>query len=418
MKFIHNKRLLFPYLLAVLFLGFFAGLISFGFAQEKKTERDFLLFFKYPSVTVGIKEKIDLEFTVVNTGKREEEIALSVIPDEKAKKWDVGLETKWDKMEVHSVSLLTKDPDNSVTLRFYARVPKEVKEGKYSFVVRGITKDKKIQHSATLTVYLKRERPIVEEASQNIELTSDYPSIENPAGKEFKFIVSVKNNTDKSMVFDLGAEYPYGWRAYCSPRWEEDKKISSIKVNANGTENLLLTLIPPINISKGEYPIKFAVKSENMTKDIDLKAIVTGTYSLKMETETGRLNLEAIAGEKKEMNLYLWNEGSAPIEDISFFSTNIPKDWKISFDPEKIPSLPPYEKVKKPEKLKLSISSPSRTLPGDYMITIKAVGKQDQRDMDLRVTVKRSTRWGWVGIGIVLAIIASLGGVFARLGRR
>jgi len=411
-----GKKLAVSFFLAILLVVSFALICQgVGGAQVK---RGFLLFFKYPSVTVSFKEKIELDLMVVNTGEKEEQVLLSIIPDKKAKDWDVGIETRWDKMQIHSVGLLTEDPDNSVNLKFYIRPPESAKEGEYSFVVKGVTRDGKLRRSTTLNLHLVRKKVAEEEVSEKIELTTDYPSMENPAGKEFKFAIRVKNNMDEDVVLDLGANYPYGWRAYCSPRWEEDKKISSIKVDANGSENLMLTLVPPIGISKGEYPIKFAVKYGETVNTIDLKAIVTGTYKLKMSTETGRLNLDAVAGEKENLLVYLWNEGSASIEDISFFSVDTPKDWEISFDPEKISSLPPYQEVKKPEKVKLTITSPPRTIPGDYMFTVKAVGKQDQNEMNLRVTVKRSTLWGWVGIGIVLVIIASLVGIFVKLGRR
>ena len=85
---------------------------------------------------------------------------------------------------------------------------------------------------------------------------------------------------------------------------------------------------------------------------------------------------------------------------------------------QKVSSVSPYQEVRKPDKVKISILPPPRTIPGDYMFTVRAVGKQDQTDMDLRVTVKRSTVWGWVGIGIVVVIIASLVGIFVKLGRR
>ena len=411
------KKLTLPLFLVFIFI-LFSTIFTICQPGKTATKRGFLLLFKYPTVVIRGEQKAELDLMVVNTGEKEEQIFLSIFPEQKAKNWEFGIETRWDKLQIQGVSLLTKDPDDSVTLKFYAKPPEDAKEGKYIFTVKGVTKDKEIQQVTTLTIYLKKEKEVLEEGVEDIELTADYPTIENPAGREFKFTMSVKNNTEKSMVLDLGAEYPYGWVAYCTPRWEEDRKISSIKVDSKSSENLLLTLIPPPNVSKGEYPVKFVVKSENKTKTLDLKAKVTGTYTLKVRPETGRLNLDIIAGEKENLNLFVWNEGSAPVEDISFFATDTPKNWEISFDPEKISSLSPYQQVKKPEKVRLTIVSPPRTLPGDYMFTVKAIGKQDQDAIDLRVTVKRSTLWGWVGIGIVIVIIVALVGIFVKLGRR
>ncbi|MBC7188719.1 hypothetical protein H5U35_00675 [Candidatus Aerophobetes bacterium] len=404
-------------LLFVFFLVTFAGVFV---VQADEPERGFLIFFKYPKVTVAMQDKFQFEITVKNIGKKEETIYLSIVPDSKAKGWDTSIETKWDKMEIGSLTLLAKGEagDDYANLYFIAKPPQDVKEGEYHFTVKGVSADGKIKTSAPLTLCLKGKEEVVEEEAEEVELTADYPSIENPAGTEFKFAIKVQNKTDKAMVLNLGAEYPYGWRAYCTPRWEEDKKISSIKVDANGYENLLLTLVPPPNVKKGEYPIKFGVRSENLTKTIDLKATVIGTYDLKMGTETGRVSLEAIAGKKETLSLYIWNEGSAPIEDITFFAIDTPTDWKVSFEPEKIASLPPYQETKKPEKIELTVTPPPRSLPGDYIFTVKAAGKQDTKEMELRVTIKSSTAWGWIGIGIVGVIIGSLVGIFTRLGRR
>lgn len=388
-------------------------------ARAAYRERGFLLFFKYPSITVSTQEKIKLDLMVINTGEKEEQILLSVVPEKKAQDWDTGLEVRYPTMEVHSVGLLTKEPNDSMSLKFRAIPPENVKEGKYEFVVKGATADGKITHSANLTINLKkRKAPKKEKVSKKVKLTADYPSIENPAGEKFKFTIKAKNSTDKPVAVDLGADYPRGWRAYVSPKWEEDKRISSIKIDANGSQNLVFTLTPPGDVSKGNYPVKFAAKYQDTVESIDLKATVTGTYKLKMRTKTGRLNLDAIAGEQESINLYLWNEGSASIEDVSFLATDTPKDWKVSFDPEKISSISPYQEVEKPDKVKLSITPPPRTLPGDYMFTLKAAGRQDQNQANLRVTVKRSTMWGWAGIGIVVVIIASLVGIFMKLGRR
>jgi uncharacterized membrane protein len=38
--------------------------------------------------------------------------------------------------------------------------------------------------------------------------------------------------------------------------------------------------------------------------------------------------------------------------------------------------------------------------------------------MELRVTVRSSTAWGWIGIGVIVVVIAGLVTLFIRMGRR
>jgi len=406
----------------VIFLSFFTivalvGSGSFITIHAAQVQRGFSLFPKYTNVVIGKGEEVNLDLKVINTGKKEEEVLLSIIPEKKARNWKVSIETEWDKIGVRSVYLFPQKPDNSANLKFHAIPPAKAPGGEYRFVIKGTTRDGKIQHSVGIKIFLKKEKEISKAISQKISLTSKYPSIENPAGKDFKFEVEVKNNTDKALVLNFGVKPPYGWRVYCSPRWEEEKKISAIKIHAKGSENLLITATPPINVSKGKYPIVFVVKSEKEEKTLELKAIVTGTYKLVMKTETGRLNTDTVAGKEKHLTVYLWNEGSAPVENISFFSDK-PNKWEVTFKPDKISSILPFQQVGKPEKVDVVIKAPLRTLPGDYMVTLTAAGKQDQKQIDLRVTVKTSTTWGWVGVGIVAIVIVSLILIFVRLGRR
>jgi len=247
-------------------------------------------------------------------------------------------------------------------------------------------------------------------------MTTKYPTIENPAGREFKFSLEVKNKTEETLMCDLGIQLPRGWNAYCTPQWK-DERISSIKIDKGGTENLSLTVVPPVFVEKGEYPITFIVGLEENRASIDLKAIVTGTYKLNLKTETGQLNIDIITGENKTFIVYLWNEGSAAIDNISFFSKK-PEDWEVSFKPEKISSLPPVVQTQKPEKVEITVKTPQRILPGDYMISLTAAGTQDQKSIEIRTTVKTPTKWGWIGIGIIVIILVILIGIFIKLKRR
>jgi len=396
----------------------FAILGNIVWAQDSKPDRDFILYSEYTNIVVEKGKSLDLDIKLINTGSKLEEISLSVIPDEQAQDWEVLLKTSaWTGFEVRKAELLAEEPDNSKTLKFHIKVPEEAVSGNYKFTLKGITKDQQIEKTLDIIIgIIEKKEEIEKKEPGNIEMTTKYPTIENPAGKEFKFSLEVKNKTEETLMCDLGIQLPRGWNAYCTPQWK-DERISSIKIDKSGTENLSLTVVPPIFIEKGEYPITFIVESGENRASIDLKAIVTGTYKLNLRTETGLLNIDTIAGEEKTFTVYLWNEGSAAIENISFFSAK-PEDWEVIFKPEKISSLPPIAEAQKPEKVEIIVKTPQRTLPGDYMISLTTTGTQDQKKVEIRTTVKTSTKWGWIGIGIIIIILAVLIGIFIKLKRR
>jgi uncharacterized membrane protein len=45
-------------------------------------------------------------------------------------------------------------------------------------------------------------------------------------------------------------------------------------------------------------------------------------------------------------------------------------------------------------------------------------GEKSDKTVEMRVTVKASSAWGWIGIGIILLVIAGLSFLFVKMGRR
>jgi uncharacterized membrane protein len=66
----------------------------------------------------------------------------------------------------------------------------------------------------------------------------------------------------------------------------------------------------------------------------------------------------------------------------------------------------------------LTINPPGKTIAGDYALTVHATSDNASDDLELRITVLTPSLWGWVGVGIVLLVVAGLAVVFVRLGRR
>lgn len=404
---------------ACLFLFFivlitFTGLIPHK-AAAQEPQRGFSIQPEYTHLVVGPNEEIKFDVDIVNQGQQAEEIELFISGPEG---WEARI-SKWgESFEVRGVLV---DAGKKTTLQFRVTPPESAGEGDYRFILKGTSRDGKLQESVEIMITLKPEA--VKPEGRGVKLAADYPSMKGAAGEQFEFEIQIKNEVDKERVFDLLVSIPTGWDAYCTPRWEREKKISSIKVGGESSEWIKLTLTPPADALKGEYPVKFGVRSDGEESTIDLKAIITGTYKLKLGAEaevlgTGETrNIKATAGREKHFTLYLWNEGTAPISDIDFFASK-PVDWDVSFEPKSIPSLPPITSSLKPETVDVIIKPKAKAIPGDYMVTITASGKEAREQMELRVTVTTPMTWGWVGIAIVVVVIAALIGIFVRLGRR
>jgi uncharacterized membrane protein len=255
--------------------------------------------------------------------------------------------------------------------------------------------------------------------ADNITLSTEFPRLEAVATGSFQFNVNMDYKGAKQRVFDLKASVPSGWDVYIEPQYESGKRISSITIDSSfsGMSKPIKVVTstpsyPPPD--PGEYIILLAASSGNVTGSIELVAKITAKYALSAIPANQRYDTTATAGRNNVFSIQVTNLGSAQIDNISFDSTH-PEGWEIKFTPEKLDFL----KIADPKPADVNIKPPPKTVAGDYMITLRVSGKQASSDkMDIRVTVKTPTIWGWVGVIIILIVVVGLLVIFMRFGRR
>ncbi len=261
---------------------------------------------------------------------------------------------------------------------------------------------------------LNQEQPSPEE---KLELSCLYPVMRDISGESFEFKVELKWQGSESKRFDLATTVPPKWRAIVL-RDYEDKEAPAIELEPGKTyPDAVRVRFAPIAgelPEEGEYVVTLEASSGDIKETIELKAIVIALYRFAFYTATGRLSTEVTAGEDNHLSVMLLNTGTAAIENISFTSSK-PSGWNITFNPDEVESLEPGLA----QEVDVVIKPPRKTIAGDYMVTMVAISKDlPKREFELRVTALTPTIWGWVAILIVLAVIAGLGVIFRRLGRR
>lgn len=259
-----------------------------------------------------------------------------------------------------------------------------------------------------------QEEPPPEE---KLELSCSYPVLRDVAGKSFEFEVSLNWLGSDFRTFDLTTTAPPKWSVEVVGGYPE-KEIPAIGLEPGKQypEKIKVRLVPLAGElpEPGDYVVTLEASSDNIKETIELKAIVTALYRFAFYTATGRLNTEVTAGEDNHLALRVANHGSSVIEKIDLLSTK-PSGWTVTFTPDEVDSLEPGLA----QDVDVVIKPPRKAIAGDYMVTMKAISKDlNPREIELRVTVLTPTVLGWVGILVVLAVIAGLAVMFRRLGRR
>jgi len=266
----------------------------------------------------------------------------------------------------------------------------------------------------SFSLSLNQEQP---PTGEKLEISCKYPVVSKRSGESFEWEVSLDWQGNEFRSFDLRATAPSGWDASIWAGYPE-REIPAIGLEpeAKYPEKIKVKLEPPLRElpEPGDYPVTLEASSGDIKETIELKAVVSALYRYYFYTTTGRLNIEVTAGEENHLSCYVENTGTEAIKNVGFMSTK-PTGWEVTFNPYSFESL----EVGVAQGVDVIITPPSKTVPGDYMVTLKTVSTDyAAREMDIRVTVLTSTVWGWVGILIVLAVIAGLAVMFRRLGRR
>jgi uncharacterized membrane protein len=249
--------------------------------------------------------------------------------------------------------------------------------------------------------------------SGEVIVSSTYPILRGPIGNIFEFELDIRNRTGIESSFTMSAEAPIEWLVEFTPAFGESKRISSVSMTNNGNERVKVTVAPPGTANEGEYPIIITVANEHVQNATTLMLTLTGKGIATLSTANGLLNVDATAGEPTPIVFRIGNTGTAELRNLQLTAV-APDEWTVQFQLNPIPLLPPNNII---DIETMVVPSPS-ALPGDYLVKLRAASTETEASLDVRVTVGRSTIWGWVGIIIVIVVLGGLVALFWRLGRR
>jgi uncharacterized membrane protein len=394
---------------AVLALWGLAALAAPAAAADKtdaanRPERLIVMAAEYTGISVPQGKEVSLDLNFVNRGRTDETVDVQVA--QKPDGWKTKIKTYR-----YAVSGLFVPADEKKSLTFEAVPDKGVPPGDYDFTIEAATRDGRFKMSQKIRMTLTGESAEAAKDS-GVRITTSYPVIRGPSDAAFEFSIEVDSQLDKEAIFDLFAQGPKGWDINFKPAYES-KHISSLRLKADQSQTLAVAVKPEAAAAAGEYPILVRVSSGDAQSEVKLTVILTGTYALDAGTASGLLSLEARPGAPANVSFYVKNTGTAANHDIKFLSFK-PENWKVEFKPERIDVIEPNAFT----QVEMTITPFDDALVGDYSVAVKVEGEKASKSLEFRTMVKASAAWGWVGIGIIVLVIAGLLALFRALGRR
>lgn len=353
---------------------------------------------RFPGVTIKPGQKVTISLEIANATATPGLVDLTVV--EIPEGWGAPVFSGGG----FTVNQVFVQPHRTETVTFTTRVPDAAIEGEYRYVIRA----EGPQGVSTLPLTLKVERP----RPASARLTTRYPSLQGPAGATYEFRVDLHNDGDTKETFSLAAQAPEGWEVIFHPGYDS-KRVATIPVDGDSTESLNVEIKTPNDVQAGTYTVEVAASAGQANATQTLEITILGKTDVEIGTPSGRLTMDAVAGKETTFQVEVKNEGTAPLPKVDLRAST-PPGWTVTYDEESLKDLPPGES----REVTATLNPDSRAIAGDYVVTLRASGPGFSDYADLRVTVKTSTAWGFVGGGIVVLALGGVAWLFRTYGRR
>lgn len=377
--------------MTALFFILSSGIMAYGSGAVSESD-SVLLYTPFTKISIPPGESIDYTIDVINNGDRLETLDLAVtnLP----RNWSYTLKSgAWN---VRQVSVL---PGEKKSISLHVEVPFQVNKGNYRiYVVAGP------DHSLPLTVNIS------EQGTYKTEFTTRQSNMEGHSASLFTYNADLRNRTAEKLTYALQGEVPRGWVLTFKAN---GKQVTSVEAEPNATVSVTIEVKPADQVQEGKYSIPVRALAGSSSGELALEAVITGSYGIELTTPEGLLSTSLTAGEEKNIDLLVKNTGTSILYGVTL-SSAAPVSWEVKFEPKEIETILPGKET----SVRATIKADKKAIPGDYITNLEARSPDASSKASFRISVRTPMLWGWVGILIILAGIATVWYLFRKYGRR
>ncbi|WP_170841101.1 NEW3 domain-containing protein [Salibacterium halotolerans] len=356
----------------------------------------FELFSPYSGVSVTPGETVNYDIKAINdTGAiQKADLSVNGLPQG----WSYNLTAGG-----FQVDSLNVQPGSQQSLALELEIPLEVEKGTYEFEIQAANANGP-DDTMNLSVTVQ------EQGIYQTEFTSAQPNLEGDSETKFRYQATLRNRTAQEQVYAMEASAPEGWTVQYESGGES---VSSVSVASNQEKTVTVIATPPNQIEAGSYSFDVTASAGGTSSSQTFQADVTGQYGLELSTPSGQLNTSLNIGGSQTMELIVKNTGTIPLNELSL-SAQSPPDWNVSFEPASIPVIEPGSQ----QSVQATVNASGNAITGDYVSTITAESAQASDSIDTRMSVQKTSVWGWVSVAIIILAAAGIYFIIRRYGRR
>jgi uncharacterized membrane protein len=372
-------------------------------AADKPDVKGLYLLTDYPAVSVCPGTTTTLSMRLQNYGLPPENFALSV--DGAPAGWTATLLGGGQ-----PVGAAMPATDQSVSLQLRLDVPANADMSPKTLTIKadgqGSGEGQGNKVSLPITINLAKELPA------KLTLTPSLPSLRGTPKSSFDYTVSVKNDSGRNLTVNFAATAPRNFETSFTESYGS-QELTSVPIDAGSSKDIKLKVRPPSSVDAGSFPIEMTATSGDATATTKLSLDVVGQPRLTIAGREGNVSAAAEVGTPSRVPVVLSNDGTANADNIEL-SGSAPTGWKVEFDPKTVERVAPLQNV----EVTALITPTDKTLPGDYMATIRATSRGETASTQFRMIVATSTVWATTGVAVIALALALMFGAVLRFGRR
>jgi uncharacterized membrane protein len=356
------------------------------------------VFADYPVRVVAAGDSVTFDLTLRGGGEPETvHLAIEDLPEG----WEATFRGGGDVIEAAHV-----EPENhtSVDLKVEPAAAVAVDSYRFSVVARGENETIEVPLGVT----------VEEKVPPSLSLEVELPTLKGKADTTFRYDATLENDGNEELSINLVAEAPEGFQVDFKLT---GKEVSSFPIAPGESKRLDIEVQPPDETPGDIYEIDVLAEGGAARAGTTLVADVTevpGKPALDVTGPGGRLSGEAFVSKETPLDIVIRNTGDAAAQNVRL-SASEPSGWSVEFQPEEIGYIAAGSQAEATAKVKPA----EKAVAGDYEITVRARPEDGSPESaEFRVTVRTSTMWGIVGVGIIAAAVVIVGLAVMRFGRR
>lgn len=245
------------------------------------------------------------------------------------------------------------------------------------------------------------------------EVTVNSPVLTTTADKKPRYDMTIRNIGKGDDTFRLGSEQlPQGWYVRYEAKAVPGTDISELFLKSGEEKALVVEVIPPHDVTVGDYPFTLIIDSSADTYTENLTAKIKGNYELKVYAE--KYQYPVNKGDSLTFSIRVTNAGNAGTLTNVKTTISAPDGWNAEISPETIAGIPPGESA----DVQLRVVPPGNIVASEYKISVKVASDQTGKSDDFRVVVKEQSLVAVFGIALLLLIGGGVYYMFRKYSRR